>query len=124
MAPSPCSASGKIPARVGSVSYGWRCGPSGVHLRDRDSIPSPVAGAVGFMLHARSEVERAFADAGRSVRGELEQRELPDLFMGAFEVLVGWDAQPVPRPDLGDGPSDFRRAVRAAPGAAPDRGGT
>jgi hypothetical protein len=82
------------------------------HLKDQDSIPSDIAGAVGFILHMRDEAIQNIKARTDAIRPDLLTKEMPELCMGAFEVLAGWDAQPVPRYDLGDTPADFARKPR------------
>ncbi len=79
------------------------------HLKDQPSIPSDIAGSAGFILHMRDEAIRNIKARVTAPRPNLLAKEMPELWMGAFEVLAGWDAQPVPRYDLGDTPADFAR---------------
>jgi hypothetical protein len=67
------------------------------------ALPFDIAQAAAVILHMRSEAEQNLRASTRELRPGVVD-ELADIAYGAYELLLGSDAEmdAVPRPDLGE----------------------
>jgi hypothetical protein len=74
------------------------------HYKSQGALPYDISFAAGMILRFQDEASRNVRASGRSVRDRLLSFELPDVVLGAFDLLAGPIAQEwtVRRKDLGE----------------------